>query len=417
MIASKLPRRLAALLLTLLGAQSGTALAGDIAVRAGVLHTGTGESFSPGVVLIRDGKIAALGPAASVTVPVGIKLIESAVATPGLIDGRTVVGLSGAMNQPHDQDQLERSAAIQPELRAIDAYNPRERLVGWLRSHGITTIHTGHGPGEIISGQTMIAKTAGDTVEDAVIRPVHALSATLGEAAARHHGRASPGNRSKAVAMLREQLLKAQAYAAERAAAEEEGKPPPRDLGLEALAGVLDGELPLVVEVHRHNDIMTALRLAAEFDLRLVLAGASDAHMLVDEIQAAGVPVLLHPTMMRARGPEVQNFSFTTARKLLDAGVPVALQSGFEGYVPKTRVVLFEAAMTLRHGLDFQEALALVTLSPAAILGIDDRVGTLEIGKDGDIALFNGDPFEYTTRVTGTIVEGRQVALYEGEDL
>jgi len=113
----------------------------------------------------------------------------------------------------------------------------------------------------------------------------------------------------------------------------------------------------------------------------------------------------------------VQNFSFTTARKLLDAGVPVALQSGFEGYVPKTRVVLFEAAMTLRHGLDFQEALALVTLSPAAILGIDDRVGTLEIGKDGDIALFNGDPFEYTTRVTGTIVEGRQVALYEGEDL
>lgn len=415
MSALRFRRRLAALFIFLLAAPPGTALAGDIAVRAGVLHTGTGESFSPGVVLIRDGKIAAVGPAGSVALPVGLEVVEAAVATPGLIDGRSVVGLSGAMNQPHDQDQLEHSAAIQPELRAIDAYNPRETLVAWLRSHGVTTIHTGHGPGEIISGQTMITKTAGDTVEDAVIRPVHALSATLGEQAARQHGRPSPGNRSKAVAMLREQLVKAREYRSKRENAEDESKAPARDLGLEALAQVLAGELPLVVEVHRHNDIMTALRLAREFDLRLVLAGASDAHLLVDEIKAAGVPVLLHPTMMRARGPEVQNFSFTTARKLLDAGIPVALQSGFEGYVPKTRVVLFEAAMTLRYGLDFQEALALVTSGPAGILGIDGQVGTLEAGKDGDLALFNGDPFELTSRVTGTIIGGRQVAEGEGE--
>src|SRR6056297_1354665 len=350
MSASKLPRRLAALLLTLLGAQSGTALAGDIAVRAGVLHTGTGESFSPGVVLIRDGKIAALGPAASVTVPVGIKLIESAVATPGLIDGRTVVGLSGAMNQPHDQDQLARSAAIQPELRAIDAYNPRERLVDWLREHGITTLHTGHGPGELISGQTLIAKTRGGTVDKAVMVPSFGLSATLGPGAT-GHDRSSPGNRSKAVAMLRARLIEAQAHA--------EREDAPRDLALDALVEVLDGTRPLVVHADHHVDILAALRLADEFGFRLILASASDAHLLVDEIRSAGVPVLLHPSMIRAwGGSERANFSFTTARTLLDAGIPVALQSGFEGYVPKTRVVLFEAAMTLRHGLDFQEALA-----------------------------------------------------------
>ncbi|MFU8832850.1 MAG: amidohydrolase family protein [Wenzhouxiangella sp.] len=382
------------------------AAADDIAVRADTLHIGTGESFSPGTVVIEAGRILAVGPSAQVQIPEGMAVIEVAVATPGLIDGRTVVGLAGAKNQPHDQDQLERSDAIQPELRAIDAYNPRERLVEWLREHGITTIHTGHGPGEVISGQTLIVKTVGDTVDDALIEPVFGVSVTLGEQAAHGHDRTSPGTRSKAVAMLREELVRAQEYRRNRAGE----NPPDRDLGLETLTGVLDGELPLVVEVHRHNDIMTTLRLADEFGFRLILAGVADAHLVVDEIRDSGVAVLIHPTMMRARGSEVQHFSFTTAARLIEAGIPVALQSGFEGYVPKTRVVLFEAAMTLPYGLNFDQALRLITLSPAEILGIDDRVGSLEVGKHGDLALFDGDPFEYTTRVVGTVIEGVRVS-------
>ena len=382
------------------------AMAADIAVRAATLHTGTGESFSPGTVVIENGRISAVGPTETVAIPDGIETIEVAVATPGLIDGRTVVGLAGAKNQPHDQDQLERSAAIQPELRAIDAYNPRERLVEWLREHGITTIHTGHGPGEVVSGQTLIVKTAGHTVDEALVKPVFAVSATLGEQAAHGHGRVSPGSRSKAVAMLREQLIKAAEYREKRAG----DSPPDRDLGLDTLAAVLAGELPLVVEVHRHNDIVTTLRLAEEFGFKLILAGVADAHLLIDEIREAGVPVLIHPTMMRARGSEVQHFSFTTAARLIEAGIPVALQSGFESYVPKTRVVLFEAAMTLPYGTTFDQALHLVTMGPAEILGIVDRVGSLEVGKDGDIALFDGDPFEYTTHVIGTIINGVRVS-------
>lgn len=398
-----------AVALFLMALACGSASAQDVAVRAGVLHTGAGESFSPGVVVIRSGKITAVGPAEAITIPAGMQILDAPVATPGLIDARSVVGLAGAMNQPHDQDQLERSAAVQPELRAIDAYNPRELLVDWLREHGVTTIHTGHGPGEVISGQTLIAKTAGGTVEEAVIRPVFALAGTLGEQAALGHARTSPGNRSKAVAMLREQLVKAHDYR-DKKNGKDHSQRPPRDLGLEALVQVLDGELPLVIEAHRHSDIMTALRLAKEFDFRLILSGASDAHLLIEEIRAAGVPVLLHPTMMRARGPEVEHFSFTTAARLVEAGIPVALQGGYESYVPKTRVVLFEAAMTLAHGLDFDQALSLVTLSPARILGIEDRVGSLETGKDGDLALFDGDPFEYTTRVIGSVIDGRQVS-------
>lgn len=387
-----------------------SAWAQDLVVRAGTLHTGNGEVISDGVVIIADGLIREVGPASRVNIPAGVELIDVPVATPGLIDARSTVGLSGATNQPHDQDQLEDSAAIQPELRAIDAYNPREMLVRWLREHGVTTVHTGHGPGEIVSGQTLIAKTFGDTVEDAVIRPAHAISATLGEGAT-EHGRKSPGNRSKAVAMLREQLIKAGEYRAKNEQGTDESAGISRDLALESLSRVLAGELPMIIEVHRHNDIMTALRLAEEFGFELVLAGASDAHLLIEEIKAAGVPVIIHPTMVRAwGGSEMSNFSFTTAARLVEAGVPVALQSGHEGYVPKNRVVLFEAGVLLAYGLEPAQALEMITLAPARILGIDDRVGSLAPGKHGDLALFDGDPFEYTSHVLGTIIEGRRVS-------
>lgn len=370
----------------------------------------TGEAIVDGVVVIQDGLVRDVGPAVQIDIPADVQLIEVPVATPGLVDARSTVGLSGAMNQPHDQDQLERSAAIQPELRAIDAYNPRERLVEWLLQHGVTTVHTGHGPGEIISGQTLIAKTVGETAEAAVFEPAHAISATLGEGAT-GHDRKSPGNRSKAVAMLREQLIKAREHLAEKARSSDASPGPSRDLALESLGTVLMREMPMIIEVHRHNDIMTALRLAEEFGFDLILAGASDAHLLIDEIKAAGVPVILHPTMARAwGGSDMSNFSFTTAGRLIAAGIPVALQSGYEGYVPKNRVVLFEAGVLLGYGVNQAQALEMITLGPARILGIDDRVGSLEPGKHGDLALFDGDPFEYTSHVVGAVVEGRHVS-------
>src|SRR5699024_5468389 len=200
-----------------------------IAVRADKLYTAPGKMIENGVVVITDGKISAVGPAGSTAIPDGLMVLESAVATPGLIDARATVGLSGYLNQPDDQDQLERSAAIQPELRAIDAYNPLEKLVEWQREHGVTTLHTGHGPGEVVSGQMLIAKSAGRTIDDAVVRPYSALAATLGAGATRHE-RSSPGNRSKAVAMLREQFYAAQDYRDKRESADKD-KAPARDLG------------------------------------------------------------------------------------------------------------------------------------------------------------------------------------------
>ncbi len=239
------------------------------------------------------------------------------------------------------------------------------------------------------------------------------VAATLGEGALvpGDNGRLSPGSRSKAAAMLRTELLGAQTYLDKQAAADgdDDKEPPARDLRKEVLADVLNGSKPLLVTVHRHNDILTALRIASEFGIRLVLDGAAESYLVLDEIKAAGVPVIVHPSMARAGG-ERENLSFTTAGKLIDAGIPVAFQSGFESYVPKTRVVLFEAAQTLPHGVSFDQALAAVTIEAARILGIADRVGSIEPGKDGDLALYDGDPFEYTTHAIGTIIEGVRVS-------
>jgi imidazolonepropionase-like amidohydrolase len=407
----------------------------QVAIRGKTIHTMAGAPITDGIIVIQDGKISAIGRADQIAVPEGFKVLEAAVVTPGLIDAHSTVGLSGILNIPHDQDQLESSSPIQPELRAIDAYNATDPLVEWIRSHGVTTIHAGHAPGELISGQTLIAKTRGKTVDEAVIEPAKAIAATLGTAAQKTGGK-SPGTRGKTMAMLRTELIKAREYqdkqrrAAEakeaaskdgeskesdakepetKAAATAKAEPPSRDLRLEVLGEVLNREKPLMITVDRSRDIASALRLAEEFNIRIWLDGASESYLLIDEIKAAGIPVISHAPMQRAFA-EHENASFETASKLVAAGIPVALQSGFEAYVPKTRVVLFEAALAAANGLTFDQALRTITIDAAKILGIDARVGSLEVGKDGDVALYDGDPFEYTTHCLGCVIEGQVVS-------
>lgn len=372
------------------------------AVRGETVYTMNGDPITNGVVLIRNGNIERVGSADRITIPSGYEVFEAAVVTPGLIDAHSVVGLAGHLNQDHDQDQLETSSAIQPELRAFDAYNAREALVGHLRDHGITTIHTGHGPGALISGQTMIVKTTGETVDEALVDSTTMLAFTMGDNLS--GAISKPGTRSKGVAMLRQELIKARDYAEKRASDD----PPSVDLGMEALADLLEGKVRALVTVHKANDIMTALRLQREFGFPMVLDGAAESYLIVDEIRKAGVPVIVHPTMMRTYG-DGQNASMETAGKLHEAGIPIAFQSGYEGYVPKTRVVLFEAGVAAANGLGKENALRVLTIEAAELLGLENRVGSLERGKDADIAMFDGDPLEYTTQVTGVFIDGVKV--------
>ncbi len=382
----------------------------QVAIRGETIHTASGAPIKNGMIIIRDGKIASVGKADGVRVPEGYEVLKAKIVLPGLIDAHCTVGLSGILNVAHDQDQLEHSEPIQPELRALDAYNAHEELVGWVRSFGVTTIHTGHAPGELVSGQTLIVKTAGNTVDAAMLVDTCAVAVTLSDAARKQDDK-SPGTRGKMMSMLRAQLIKAQEYERQRhaAGADDEIEPPARDLRRETLAKVLSHELPMMITAHKAQDISNALRLAKEFEFTLWLDGAAEAYLLADVIKAADVPVIVHPTMVRPHG-ELENMSFETAAKLAQSGVPIAMQAGYESYVPKTRVVLFEAAMAAANGLSFEQALGAMTIDAAKILGIDERVGSLEVGKDGDVALFDGDPFEYTTHCIGVVIDGKVVS-------
>lgn len=375
----------------------------QLAVRGERVYTMIGAPIDDGVVLVRDGRIEGVGPAASTPIPDGYRTLTAAVVTPGFVDAHSVVGLAGIYNLPHDQDQLETSDPIQPELRAIDAYNAREALVEWVRNLGVTTTHTGHGPGALVSGQTIVVKTAGETLGDALVDSLAMIAMTLGPRVERNFE--TPGTRSKGVAMLRSKLAAAQDYKAKLGTDDA----PARDLQLETLAQVVGGDVPALVTANTATEIMTALRLADEFDLDLVLDGAAEAYLVLDEIGAAGVPVIIHPTMVRTGG-DVENAAFTTAARLHEAGIPFAFQSGFESYVPKTRVVHFEASVAAANGLPYDAALEALTLAPARLLGLEDRIGSLEVGKDADLVLFDGDPLEYTARTCAVVIGGTVVS-------
>jgi len=378
----------------------------QVAVKADLIYTMNDDPVEKGVVLIKNGKIEAVDASGRIDIPAGYTQYEAKVVTPGLIDAHSVVGLAGIYNQDHDQDQLETSNPIQPELRAIDAYNPREELVDFIRSLGVTTIHTGHGPGALISGQTLIAKTTGSTMQEAVIDSTAMLAMTLGPAVSQNFDK--PGTRAKGMAMLRQQFIKAQDYA-EKMNHEDESKHPARDLGMEMLSQVLAGDVPALITAQKTTEIDAAIRLADEFRFKLVLDGGAESYLMQDEIKAAGIDVIIHPTMVRNFG-STKNATMETAAQLRDKGIRVVFQSGYEGYVPKTRIVLFEAAIAASHGLDSIEALRAITIDAAKVLGIDDRVGSLEEGKDADLVLYNGDPFEYTTHVTRVIINGNVVS-------
>jgi imidazolonepropionase-like amidohydrolase len=386
-----------ALFFTLAAAQECFA---QLAVKGETVWTMAGEPITNGIVLVKNGKIEAVGRASDIKVPAGYRTLTAKVVTPGLIDAHTVVGLNGYLNQPHDQMAVDGGASVQPDLRAIDAYNPEEKLVEWIRSFGITTIHTGHQPTALISGQTMIAKTVGNSVESATVVPMAMIAVTLGRDAFAGQGK-SPGTRAKEIAMLRAELIRAQENAKKAE--------PPKDPRSDIFMKIVRREVPLLITANKANDIMNALRLAKEFNLRVVLDGAAEAPSVLNDVKASGFPVIVHPTMARPGGDQ-ESLSMETASKLRAAGIPVALQSGYESYVPKTRVVLFEAAMAAANGLSRQEAMATITIDAAKILGIDGRVGSLTVGMDADLALFDGDPFEWTSHCTGTVIDGAVVS-------
>lgn len=372
----------------------------QIAVKGEMIYTMDGSVIANGVVIIKNGLIEAVGPASEITIPDGYTVYTNKVVTPGLIDARTVMGLSGLYNQPHDQDQLEKSDPFQPELRAFDAFNPQEELLAYARQFGITTINTGHAPGALASGQMMIAKTWSPDQTANIMDSVSYVAFTLGSSVSNIYKK--PGTRAKGIAMLRQEFIRAQEYIRKK-------DDTPRDLKMEIMASVLRGETGALVTANTSVEILAALRLGEEFKIKIVLDGAAEAAVVLKEIKKAGVPVILHAPMARSYG-DLKNASLETASLLKNEGIPFAIQSGYEGYVPKTRIILFEAALAASNGLGMESALESITISAAKILGIDKKTGSITKGKQADIVLFNGDPFEYTSKVCTVIIDGNVVS-------
>jgi imidazolonepropionase-like amidohydrolase len=379
------------------------------AIAADRIHTVGKGTITDGIILVRDGRIETVGQAIDVKLAADLPILHAAVVTPGLIDAHSVVPPSGALNLTADQDQDEMSDPNQADLRVLDAFNPNEALLEFLRREGVTTIRACPGRANVIAGQAGIFRTWGRATEKMTVRFPAALLVNLGEIPKRSYPSKLPTTRMGTAALVRNALVQAQMDAHKRAAAKDDDKRPPRNLKLEALAQALEGKLPVIFAAQRADDLETGLRLAKEFKLSAELDLAAEAYLMADRIAAAKVPVVVHPTMQRPAEMETFNSHLCNAAVLADHHIPLAIGTGFEGYVPKTRVVRHEAGMAMVNGLGFDRALRAITQDAAKLLGIDDSFGSIEPGKVADLVLYDGDPFEHATHVTHTILDGRVV--------
>ncbi len=379
------------------------------AILAGRVDNVATKSISNGVVLLEDGKIKAVGSAFDVKVPDGWPVLTAAVVTPGLIDAHTVVGLSGAANVSADQDQDEMSDPNQADLRVLDSFNPREPLLEFLCREGVTVVHAVPGRANVIAGQTGIFRTSGRTAESMALRFPAAILVNLGESPKSSYPNRQPTTRMGTAALLRTAFAQAQNHARKASAAKSEDKRPPYNPKLEALSLALEGKVPVIFAAHRADDLCTALRLAKEFKLSPRLDLATEGYLIADRLAEAKVPVVVHPTMQRPGSIETYHSQLCNATVLVDHQIPLAIGTGFEAYVPKTRVLRHEAAMAMVNGLGYDRALRAITLDAARILGIDKQRGSIEKGKIADLVLYDGDPFEHATHVTHTLAEGRVV--------
>lgn len=391
---------------------STAAVAADLCLLAASVHPVSQPPIEDGVVVVRGETIVAIGPASSMTLPDDCETYEAAILTPGIVDGLSTAGLTGLYNDIQDQDHREVANPIQPALRAIDGFDPWEELVGYVRAHGVTTMRVAPSPGPVVAGRAAIVSTPPFPEGAAAERADEAMVVSFGEPPKYEFDKGfGVHTRMGTAAAFRQALADAAEYARRRRL--KLGDRPPVDLGLEALAEVIGGQRRVVVYAHRADDLLSALRIGFEYDLSITLAGAAEAYLVREAIAQAGVPVLVGPVMLRSWSDgERTNASFRNAAYLVEAGVQVGFMSGFEAYVPKVRVVLWEAAIAAAHGLGRERALEALTLDGARILGVDGDRGSIEVGKRADLVLFDGDPFEYASHVTHVVVAGQ---TYPGE--
>lgn len=378
-------------------------------IKNGRIHDAVHREAYVADILLADGKIAAIGGGLTAPADAAVFDADGLEVYPGFVDAHTHIGLDGYGIGYEGCDYNEMNDIWTPQLRAIDGINPRDPSLADARRAGVTCVCTGPGSANVLGGTFLAMKTVGDRVDKMVVRDPVAMKCAFGENPKRCYRDKCDSTRMSTAAFLRGALMQARDYGARKQAANGDiTKMPAYNQKLEALLPVLAREIPLKAHAHQANDIFTALRIAREFNLRLTLEHVTEGHLIVDELAGEkDVPMAVGPSLTFASKFELQNKSWSTPAVLTAAGCHVSIITD-SSVIPQQYLPLC-AGMAVKAGMDPFDALKAITLNPAEHIGVADRVGSLEVGKDADLVITAGSPFEVLTEVKAVFIDGARI--------
>ena len=381
-------------------------------IRNAMIHDAIHREPYQGDILIRDGKLISIGG----HIEEEDEILDAAGlrAYPGFVDAHSHIGLDGyggPTGTTYDYNEMNDICC--PQLRGFDSYYPHDAAIPMALAGGVTTVAAGPGSANVLGGTFFAVKLCGNTVDQAMIREAIGMKCAFGENPKRCYKDKCDSARMTTAAKLREMLYSARDYLMRKEAAGDDlSKLPKYDMKMEALIPVLKREIPLKAHAHRCDDIMTALRIAREFNVRITLEHCTEGHLIVEELKAANVPVAVGPTLTNASKLELLNKSWTTPGILASAGIQVSIITDAP-VIPQQYLPLC-AGLAVKAGMDPFQALQAITINPARHIGVEDRVGSLEAGKDADIVLTNGDPLVSDTEIRFVIVDGKVMVRNPG---
>lgn len=379
-----------------------------LAIVNGKVYTITGGVIEEGVVLIDGGKIVAVGK--DVKIPEGAEIVDAKgkTVTPGLIDSHSHLAVFGEPSVWANADGNETSDPITSQIRGIDSLNPQDPAIPDVLAGGVTTVYTGPGSANVIGGTGFVMKLRGRTAEEMVIPGTEGMKMALGENPKRVYGEGqhkTPKTRMGNAAVLRDALVKAQNYMNKAEKAEAKGEnPPDRDLKMEALIPVLKRQMKARIHAHRADDIMTAIRVAEEFNLDYVIEHCTEGYKIADVLAAKHVQATIGPLLMSRGKMEIIDTKLENPGILNKAGVKVAIQCDTSS---NTKWLGLHAGLAVKEGMCPEEGLKAVTLYPAEIIGVADRLGSIEPGKDADVVIWSGHPFCTMTHAEKVFIDGK----------
>lgn len=378
-------------------------------IRGGLVHDAVHRDACKADILLADGKIAAIGTDLTAPADAVVFDADGLDVFPGFVDAHTHIGLDGYGIGYEGCDYNEMNDIWTPQLRAIDGINPRDPSLADARKAGVTCVCTGPGSANVLGGTFLAMKTVGERVDNMIVRDPVAMKCAFGENPKHCYRDKCDSTRMSTAAFLRGALMQARDYGARKQAANGDvTKMPAYNQKLEALLPVLAREIPLKAHAHQANDIFTALRIAREFDLRLTLEHVTEGHLIADELaKEKDVPMAVGPSLTFASKFELQNKSWKPPGVLANAGCHVSIITD-NSVIPQQYLPLC-AGMAVKAGMDPFDALKAITINPAEHIGVADRVGSLEVGKDADVVITNGCPFEVMTEVKAVFIDGARI--------